>query len=123
MCNALDTILVHQSVANELIPAVARRLAQDGVSFRADPRALPLVQNLAGVNASAAGAEDFDTEWLSLVLGIKVVNSLEEAIQHISEHSTGHSDGILTRNQGHASAFITAVELGSSLRERIDPLY
>jgi glutamate-5-semialdehyde dehydrogenase len=110
VCNALDTILVHQSVAGELIPTVARRLAQDGVSFRADPRAFPLVQNLPGIHASRAGAEDFDTEWLSLVLGIKVVDSLEEAIQHISEHSTGHSDGILTRNHDHASTFIAAVD-------------
>jgi glutamate-5-semialdehyde dehydrogenase len=110
VCNALDTILVHQSVANEFVPAVALCLAQDGVRFRADPRALPLIQNLPGVSATAAGPEDFDTEWLSLVLGIKVVDSLEEAIAHIGEHSTGHSDGILTKNQAHASAFITTVD-------------
>jgi glutamate-5-semialdehyde dehydrogenase len=65
---------------------------------------------LPGVSAAAAGPEDFDTEWLSLVLGIKVVDSLEEAITHIGEHSTGHSDGILTKNQAHASEFITAVD-------------
>jgi glutamate-5-semialdehyde dehydrogenase len=57
-----------------------------------------------------AGEEDFDTEWLSLVLGIKAVHSLEEAMEHIHLHSTGHSDGILTHNEGNARRFVAEVD-------------
>jgi len=57
-----------------------------------------------------AGPDDFDTEWLSLVLGIKVVSGLDEAIAHIATHSTGHSDGILTENEANAQRFITEVD-------------
>jgi glutamate-5-semialdehyde dehydrogenase len=59
---------------------------------------------------SPAGPEDFDTEWLSLVLGLKVVDSLEEAMAHIEAHSTGHSDGILTGNEVNASRFVSEVD-------------
>ena len=57
-----------------------------------------------------AGEDDFDTEWMALVLGIKVVDTLEEAIDHIQTHSTAHSDGILTSNEEHAKQFIAAVD-------------
>ena len=84
---------------------------QDGVSFRADTEALRclLMQRLHGSLVQAAGEKDFDTEWLSLVLGIKVVDGLEEAMAHIAAHSTGHSDGILTNEPEHARAFVNAV--------------
>jgi len=59
---------------------------------------------------SLAGSEDFDTEWLSLVLGLKVVDGLEEAIQHIAAHSTGHSDGILTGDADNARRFVAEVD-------------
>ncbi len=110
VCNALDTILVHREVAARLLPAVAQRLAQDGVSFRADPEALPLMAGLPGVAVQAAGPRDFDTEWLSLVLGVKVVGGLDEAIGHIAAHSTGHSDGILTGDAEAARAFTARVD-------------
>ena len=64
-----------------------------------------------------AGPADFDTEWLSLVLGIKVVDGLDEAIQHIADHSTGHSDGILTGDDGNASRFRGRGRLSRGLRE------
>ena len=57
-----------------------------------------------------AGPDDFDTEWLSLVLGIKVVDEIDEAIEHIARHSTGHSDGILTGDRDHAQRFVTQVD-------------
>ncbi len=63
-----------------------------------------------GVLALPAGAGDFDTEWLSLVLGVKIVDGLDEAIEHIARHSTAHSDGILTRNQANARRFVAEVD-------------
>ena len=112
VCNALDTVLVHQMVADEVIPAVVRTLSADGVTFRLGPAALAALADHPDLLASVApaGPEDFDTEWLSLVLGIKVVAGLEEALDHIQAHSTGHSDGILTRDAANADRFVQAVD-------------
>ena len=121
VCNALDTVLVHQSVAAEFLPRIVAHLSPAGVSFRAEPRAQaylhhpdlasdPATPLLPGV--LPAGPEDFDTEWLSLVLGLKVVNDLEEAIAHIRQHSTAHSDGILTEEAAHARRFVERVDSG-----------
>ena len=108
VCNALDTLLVHRAVAEIFLPRVVDTLAKDGVTFRADPSALPYLGNQNGV--FPAGPQDFDTEWLSLVLGLKVVENLEEAVAHIQTHSTFHSDGILTETSEHARRFIAEVD-------------
>jgi glutamate-5-semialdehyde dehydrogenase len=110
VCNALDTVLIHQSVAGEFLPRLVKRLAADGVSFRADDRAFALLGEHFNNSVSPAGSEDFDTEWLSLVLGLKVVAGLEEAIEHIALHSTAHSDGILTENSENAATFVEQVD-------------
>ncbi|HND50115.1 MAG TPA: glutamate-5-semialdehyde dehydrogenase, partial [Anaerolineales bacterium] len=107
VCNALDTILVHQEVAKGFLPRVVEHLAPAGVTFRAEPKAAALLQH---ETVFPAGEKDFDTEWLSLVLGIKVVSGLDEAIDHIAAHSTAHSDGILTRTDEHAQRFIAEVD-------------
>lgn len=109
VCNALDTILVHQSIAGEFIPKVIEHLAPSGVTFRAEPRAEVVLHPLPST-VTPAGTEDFDTEWLSLILGIKVVDGLDEAIEHISAHSTAHSDGILTHTEANAERFIAEVD-------------
>lgn len=124
VCNALDTVLVHRSRAAELLPALVSALSADGVKFRADSSAVPYLAGGASASNGAiagadptlpesvrlAGPQDFDTEWLSLVLGLKVVESLTEAIEHIHLHSTGHSDGILTSNDANARRFIQEVD-------------
>ncbi len=112
VCNALDTVLVHQAVAMEFLPQLVAALGASGVTFRAEPAALACLQPGGELPASVlpAGPEDFDTEWLSLVLGIKVVGGLDEAIAHIQAHSTGHSDGILTQDEANAQQFIAAVD-------------
>jgi glutamate-5-semialdehyde dehydrogenase len=110
VCNALDTVLVHRAVAQQFIPALVERLAVDGVTFRADGRAYASLASQADGVVFLAGAQDFDTEWLSLVLGIKVVDSLAEAIEHIAAHSTAHSDGILTNDPENARRFIAEVD-------------
>jgi len=115
VCNALDTLLVHPAVARQILPAVVEHLQPAGVTFRADPAAAEFLAQ-PGMNGdllpgvSLAGSEDFDTEWLSLVLGLKVVDGLEEAIQHIAAHSTGHSDGILTGDADNARRFVAEVD-------------
>jgi glutamate-5-semialdehyde dehydrogenase len=107
VCNALDTLLVHAAVAPFFIPMIVEILGKQGVTFRLDCKAWKLLQE---PTCKLAESNDWDTEWLSLVLGIKIVESLEEAIQHIQAHSTGHSDGILTENHQHAEIFIQEVD-------------
>ncbi len=108
VCNALDTVLVHREVAAAFLPRLVERLSADGVTFRADAEAMGLLTGVDGVQP--AGPNDWDTEWLSLVLGLKVVGEMSEAIAHIQAHSTGHSDGILTRDQAHADRFVDMVD-------------
>jgi glutamate-5-semialdehyde dehydrogenase len=108
VCNALDTALIHRSVASKILPVLVERLSREGVTFRADPHAYAILEGHAGVYP--AGETDFDTEWLSLVLGLKVVDSLEEAIEHIAMHSTAHSDGILTNDLSRAEEFVKRVD-------------
>jgi glutamate-5-semialdehyde dehydrogenase len=86
---------------------VIEHLAPAGVTFRAEPKAASMLEH---ESVLPAGEKDFDTEWLSLVLGIKVVDGLDEAIEHISAHSTAHSDGILTRTDANAQRFIAEVD-------------
>jgi glutamate-5-semialdehyde dehydrogenase len=109
VCNALDTVLVHRSVAPHFLPRVVEHLAPDGVTFRAHASAQPFVST-DGACVLPAGPEDFDTEWMSLVLGLKVVDTLDEAMEHIAAHSQNHSDGILTRNQANADRFVAEVD-------------
>lgn len=110
VCNALDTTLVHQAVASAFIPRLVETLAADGVTFRADARALQTLNGRFESVVSLAGSQDFDTEWLSLVLGIRVVDHLDDAIAHIAAHSTHHSDGILTQDAENAQRFIAEVD-------------
>lgn len=107
VCNALDTLLVHASIASDFIPKVVELLGTKGVTFRLDCKAFKLIQS---PNCRLAESTDWDNEWLSLVLGIKIVENLDEAIQHIQVHSTGHSDGILTENREHAELFVREVD-------------
>ena len=110
VCNALDTVLVHRAVAREFLPEMAARLAQKGVELRAAGEALEiLAAESRGAQIVPAGKDDFDVEWLSLVLGVKVVDGLDEAIAHIHVHSTEHSDSILTNDWMNANRFVDEV--------------
>ncbi|MGB8214511.1 MAG: glutamate-5-semialdehyde dehydrogenase [Anaerolineales bacterium] len=114
VCNALDTLLVHYAIAADFLPRVVEYLGKDGVTFRADPAALECLRAGADgklpASVQPAGSEDFDTEWMSLVLGLKVVASLEEAIRHTNAHSLGHSDSILTADPGNALTWVNEVD-------------
>lgn len=108
VCNTLDTLLVNRQIAAEFLPKLARRMAVCGVEMRAAPDALPLLQG-QGATVAPAGPHDWDTEWMALILGVKLVDSLEEAIVHIQEHSQDHSDGILTNDWNNAQKFVDAI--------------
>lgn len=110
VCNALDTLLVHREVAAAFVPRVFETLAADGVEFRCDDASLVLADAVPGARVHPAGPEDFDTEWLALVLGIRVVDDPQAAIAHIEAHSSGHSDGILTADVELAAAFLERID-------------
>jgi glutamate-5-semialdehyde dehydrogenase len=110
VCNALDTALVHRDVAARFLPMLVERLTADGVTFRADARAAAALDGGSYPAVQPAGPQDFDTEWMSLVLGLKVVDGLDEAVEHIAAHSTAHSDGILTADPANAKRFVEVVD-------------
>jgi glutamate-5-semialdehyde dehydrogenase len=108
VCNALDTLLVDAAVAEEFLPRVVEHLQADGVTFRAEPNAHVILQDYESVQP--VGGQDFDQEWLSLVLSLKVVDGLDAAVDHIRQHSTQHSDGILTQDMTQAEKFLNEVD-------------
>lgn len=110
VCNALDTVLVHKAAATDFIPLLIDHLKKDDVSFRLDKRAMEFLPEKYDTEVRLAKDNDFDTEWLSLVLGVKVVDGINDALSHISQHSTGHSDGILTENEENANRFAFEVD-------------
>ncbi|WP_435947285.1 glutamate-5-semialdehyde dehydrogenase [Dryocola sp. BD586] len=108
-CNTVETLLVHQGIAQNFLPALSRRMAESGVTLHADEKSLPLLQN-GPAEALPVKAQEYDDEWLSLHLNVKVVADLDEAIGHIREHGTQHSDAILTRTLRNASRFVNEVD-------------
>jgi glutamate-5-semialdehyde dehydrogenase len=113
VCNALDTVLVHRSIAADALPKIVAYLAPAGVSFRVHESAIPYLAKSDAAIASRikpAGPEDFDTEWMSLVLGLKVVAGIDEAIAHTNAHSMGHSDSILTEDAANAARWLNEVD-------------
>lgn len=113
VCNALDTLLVHRDVAEQVLPAVGEAMHQAGVEMRADAESLAIlskVPDAANWNLVAAKPDDFGTEFMALILSIRVVDGLEQAIDHINTHSQGHSDAILTNDRATADAFVQSVD-------------
>lgn len=108
-CNSLDTVLVHKDIADKLLPQLATLLEKNNVELRAEPKAHIVLSNVNAANLHVATSTCFDQEWLALILGVKVVEDVEEAIMHIREHSTEHSDAILTENLANATRFLNAV--------------
>lgn len=105
VCNALDTLLVHQQELEPLCQQLAPVLAKATVELRADAEAYAVLKALNYPFLSLAQPDDFGTEFLALVLSIQTVTDLDAALDHIAEYSSGHSDGILTQNNAHAQRF------------------
>jgi glutamate-5-semialdehyde dehydrogenase len=113
VCNALDTLLVHKAIASHVLPRVADALAENNVELRCEPRALSILEDHPGVKP--ARPEDFDTEFMALVAAIKVVDNIDEAIDHIYAHSTEHTDAIVTEDYTQAMRFINEVNSAAVL--------
>lgn len=109
VCNALEVLLVHEQIAAAFIPRVVDHLGASGVTFRADAGALAAAGG-ASERVMAAGEGDFDTEWLALILSVGVVAGLDEAMRHIQQHHTQHSDGILTQDMDNAARFVESID-------------
>ncbi|HFI0746389.1 TPA: glutamate-5-semialdehyde dehydrogenase [Streptococcus suis] len=104
VCNAAEVLLVHEAIASQFLPRLEEALSGQ-VELRADSQAQALLNQ-----SITAGEQDFDTEFLDFILAVKVVSSVEEAISHIAQHSTGHSEAIVTENSQTADYFTLYVD-------------
>ncbi|MGQ7354618.1 glutamate-5-semialdehyde dehydrogenase [Streptococcus suis] len=104
VCNAAEVLLVHEEIANQFLPRLEEALSGQ-VELRADGQAQALLKQ-----STPAGDQDFDTEFLDYIMAVKVVSNVEEAINHIAQHSTGHSEAIVTENSQIADLFTLYVD-------------
>jgi glutamate-5-semialdehyde dehydrogenase len=104
-CNSLECLLVHQDVAADFLPQVAKTLGADGVRFKCCARSLPLMAPQAGANAQQAADADWGHEFLALTLAVKVVADLDEALEHIARYGSNHTEAILTNDHANAMRF------------------
>jgi glutamate-5-semialdehyde dehydrogenase len=109
VCNAAETLLVHAEAAPSILPGLMRELSEAGVELRVDGRARALSGGLAG-SLREATEEDWATEFLALVLAVGVVDSVEEAIEHVNRYGSGHSEAIVTGSTASARAFVDGVD-------------
>ncbi|MGN0702153.1 MAG: glutamate-5-semialdehyde dehydrogenase [Lentihominibacter sp.] len=111
VCNAAEVCIVHRDIAAEFLPKYRERLVTERANAGQTPVELRLDEAAAGIiPGTAAGPQDFDTEFLNYIMGVKIVDSVEEAIAHIDAHSTGHSDCIITEDEDAAKLFTSLVD-------------
>jgi len=108
VCNAMETLLVDAAVADRFLPAVADKLRAAGVELRGDDRSRALVPDMA-----EATEDDWRAEYLDLILAVRVVDGLGEAIEHVNTYGSGHTDAIVTARIGAADRFVTEVDSAS----------
>jgi glutamate-5-semialdehyde dehydrogenase len=111
VCNALETLLVHRDAAEKFLPKVAASLAAAGVELRGDVRTCEVLGN----KAKPATEADWSAEYLELILSIRVVDSLEEAVEHIENYGSHHTDSIVTADESAARKFLAAVDSATVL--------
>jgi len=107
-CNTMETLLVAEGIANQVLPPLAEKYQSVGVELRGCPATLALLPNI-----KAATDEDWDTEYLAAILSLKMVKDLDEAIEHIRLHSSQHTDAIITEDWSRARRFLTEVDSSS----------
>ncbi|HHF3217198.1 glutamate-5-semialdehyde dehydrogenase [Vibrio alginolyticus] len=105
-CNSLDTLLVHEKIAAQFLPMIVERM-NDKVTFVTEPKAKALMPQATQIRDAVEG--DFDTEWLSYTLGVKVVSDVKDAIDHMRVHNASHSDAIMTNSLENSELFINSV--------------
>jgi glutamate-5-semialdehyde dehydrogenase len=112
-CNAAESLLVHKAVAAEFLPAIGTIFAAKGVEMRGDAAALALLRAVDGATLAAASEADWSEEYLAAVISVKVVASLEEAIEHVNRYGSHHTDAIVTADHDHAMRFLREVDSAS----------
>jgi glutamate-5-semialdehyde dehydrogenase len=110
VCNALDCLLVHKDIAEAYLPAIAKEWAEAGVEMHCDERALAILKPIPSLKLVPAVNEDWGKEYLSLKAAIKVVDSLDEALEHIEKYGSGHSEAIITEDHSAAARFLNEVD-------------
>jgi glutamate-5-semialdehyde dehydrogenase len=113
VCNALDTVLVHADIADKFLPLIARELVKANVEMHCDERSLKIVKNTDGLKFKPATQDDWGKEFLALIAAVKVVNSLDDALDHIDMYGSGHSEAIVTEDQKSSERFLTEVDASS----------
>jgi glutamate-5-semialdehyde dehydrogenase len=109
VCNAIETLLVHSDIAAEYLPRVLGELRESGVELRVDRRTRTLAGDI-GDSLGEATEEDWATEYHALILSVKVVDSVEDGIEHVNRYGTGHSEAIVTGSVDSAQAFTSGVD-------------
>lgn len=112
VCNAAEKLLVHSSVAQEFLPQIAAALAEHNVVLHADEKSYDILQNanIANLQLKHADDEDWKREYLSLNMGVKIVDNVDEAANHISKYSTGHTETIIAEDYETIQSFIASVD-------------
>lgn len=113
VCNACESLVVHRSVAEQAIPAISQALYRYDVEIRGDEQARQFDIDETGQNCGRmkpATEEDFGTEYLDKIISVKVVDSIDEAIEHINHYNTGHSEAIITKDYDHAMKFLNEID-------------
>jgi glutamate-5-semialdehyde dehydrogenase len=110
ICNALDTVLVHSEIAAEGLPLIAKELTASGVELHCDNRALSILGPDAPGTALPANEDDWGKEFLALIAAVKVVDSLDDALEHIETYGSGHSEAIITEDDSAATRFLDEVD-------------
>lgn len=108
-CNAMETLLIHRDIAAAFLPRMAKRFRETGVALRGCLHTLSILKETA-LPVSAATEDDWKTEYLGLILSIKVVDSMDEALAHIAQYGSQHSEAIITQNYTHAMRFLNEVD-------------
>ena len=115
VCNALDTVLVHAQAAPHVLPLLAGTMSEAGVEIRCDRRSASLLASQPGATVVAATEDDFGQEFLDLILSVKVVDSMDEALEHIARYGSGHTEAIITEDGEAAERFLDEVDAAAVL--------
>lgn len=110
VCNAIENLLVHRAAAGDLLPYLAKELVKHGVELRVDEESAAILRSFGGIPFKAATEEDYYEEYLDLILSVKIVADVKEAVDFIHKYGSGHSDAIVTEDPAAAQEFLNAVD-------------
>ncbi|MQF99085.1 MAG: glutamate-5-semialdehyde dehydrogenase [SAR202 cluster bacterium] len=110
VCNAMDTLIIHSAVASSYLTEIAKKWSDADVEIHCDEKSMSILDSIQGLKLKQANDGDWGTEFLSLTVSVAVVNSLEEALDHIDRYGSGHSEAIITEDQSNAMKFLDDVD-------------